>query len=344
MAEDDDYYAILGVPRTATTEEIKRAYRRLAKEYHPDMRPGDKQAEEMLKKINQAYDVLSDPDKRANYDRYGTAEAQGINIDGFSDLIRDFFGGFGGFGFTEQEREGPPRGENLRITIRLTFEQAFFGTEKEIAFNRRVRCTTCNGTGAKPGTTPSRCRTCGGRGQVVRTMGFMSVAQTCPRCEGMGEVIDYPCPKCRGSGLETERREIKIPVPPGVEDGMVQRIRGGGDAGPRGGPNGDLIVVYEVEPHQTFVRRGLHVYTETSIPFSVAVLGGEVEVQTMWGPAKMKVAAGTEGGTLFRMRGKGVHASDGRQGDQLVRVNIQIPKKLNDAQRAYLEQFDKVFG
>ncbi len=308
------------------------------------MRPGDKQAEEMLKRINHAYDVLSDPDKRANYDRYGTAEAQSINIDGFSDLIRDFFGGFGGFGFgPESEQGGPPRGENLRITIRLTFEQAFFGTEKEIAFNRRVSCKTCNGTGAKPGTTPSRCRTCGGRGQVVRSMGFMSVAQTCPSCEGMGKVIDFPCPQCRGSGLETERREIKIPVPPGVEDGMIQRIRGGGNAGPRGGPNGDLIVVYEVEPHQRFVRRGLHVYTETDIPFSVAVLGGEVEVDTMWGPAKMKVAPGTEGGTLFRMKGKGVHSKDGRQGDQLVRVNIRIPKKINSEQREYLEKFDEIF-
>ncbi|MEM4734696.1 MAG: J domain-containing protein, partial [Candidatus Thorarchaeota archaeon] len=210
-------------------------------------------------------------------------------------------------------------------------------------FKRKVTCTSCRGSGAKPGTTPKRCKTCGGRGQVFRSMGFMSVSQTCPTCMGMGEMIDTPCPKCNGTGVETEKRQLKIPVPAGVEDGMAQRIRGGGNAGPRGGPYGDLIIVFNVRNHEKFVRRGLHVYLETDIPFSVAVLGGEVEVPTMWGPSKIRVPPGTEGGALFRMKGKGVHTDDGRQGDQLVRVSIQVPKKLNDEQRKYLEQFDQIF-
>ncbi len=344
MAEDD-YYDILGVSRNATEAEIKKAYRHLAKAHHPDRNPGDKSAEEKLKTINEAYEVLSDPEKRANYDRYGTADFQGINMNGFSDIFRDFFNGFGGFGMGRRSRAGPPPGDNLRVTIQLTFEEAFFGTEKEIAFNRKVKCETCGGSGAKPGSSPTTCRTCRGRGQVARSMGgFMTVAQTCPACGGRGETIDNPCSKCRGSGLESERMEVKIPVPPGVEDGMAQRIRGGGNAGPRGGPHGDLIIVFSVEPHERFVRRGLHVYLEEEIPFDVAVLGGEHEVPTMWGTSMIKVEPGTEGGTLFRMRGKGVHADDGRAGDQLVRVKIGIPKKLSKSQKEYLREFRGQFG
>ncbi|TFF94958.1 molecular chaperone DnaJ [Candidatus Thorarchaeota archaeon] len=344
MAEDD-YYDILGVSRNATEAEIKKAYRRLAKKHHPDRNPDDKSAEERLKKINEAYEVLSDSEKRANYDRYGTADFQGINMNGFGDIFRDFFSGFGGFGMGRRSRRGPPPGDNLRVTIPLSFEDAFFGTEKEIAFNRKVKCEECGGSGAKPGTSPTTCRTCGGRGQVARSMGgFMTVAQTCPACGGRGETIDNPCPNCRGSGLESERVEIKIPVPPGVEDGMAQRIRGGGNAGQRGGPHGDLIIVFSVEPHERFVRRGLHVYLEEEIPFDVAVLGGEHEVPTMWGQSKIKVEPGTEGGTLFRMRGKGVHAEDGREGDQLVRAKISIPKKLSKAQKEYLREFRERFG
>lgn len=343
MAEDD-YYDILGVSRNATEAEIKKAYRRLAKEHHPDRNPGDNSAGERLKKINEAYEVLSDSEKRANYDRYGTADFQGINMNGFSDIFRDFFNGFGGFGMGRRRRAGPPPGDNLRITIQLTFDEAFFGTEKEIAFNRKVKCETCGGSGAKPGSSPTTCRTCGGRGQIARSMGgFMTVAQTCPACGGRGETIDNPCSKCRGSGLESERMEVKIPVPPGVEDGMSQRIRGGGNAGPRGGPHGDLIIVFTVEPHERFVRRGLHVYLEEEVPFDVAALGGEEEVPTMWGTSKIKVEPGTEGGTLFRMRGKGVHADDGRTGDQLVRVKIGIPKKLSKSQKQYLREFREHF-
>jgi len=341
---EDDYYGILGVSRNANQDEIKRAYRELAKEYHPDRNPGNKAAEEKLKQINQAYEVLGDPEKRANYDRFGTADFQGINMDGFGDLFSQFFGGFGGFGGFGRGREGPAAGENLRITIELGFEEAFFGSKKDIAFKRKVKCKTCGGSGAKAGTSATRCKSCGGRGQVVRSMGFMSVAQTCPTCGGTGETIGTPCPACSGSGLETERREVTVPIPAGIEDGMGQRIRGGGNAGPRGGPHGDLIVIFSVKQHESFVRKGLHVYMEMPIPFSLAVLGGEIEVPTMWGNSKMKVNSGTEAGALFRLKGKGVHADDGRQGDQLVRVTINVPKSLTKEQKEYLRQFDQVFS
>ena len=343
MAEDD-YYDLLGVNRRATQDEIKKAYRRLAKENHPDRNP-DKAAEEKLKRVNEAYDVLSDSEKRANYDRYGTADFQGINMDGFGDIFSSIFRGFGGFGGGRgRGRAGPPPGQTLRMTIKLTFLEAFFGTEKEIAFRRKIKCETCGGSGAKPGSSPTQCRTCGGQGQVVRSMGgFMSVAQTCPTCRGLGESIDSPCGDCRGQGLQNERKETIVPIPPGVEDGQGIRIQGGGNFGPRGGPPGDLILMFSVEPHESFVRRGLHVYMETEIPFSIAVIGGEVEVETLWGSSKMKIKKGTAGGTVFRMKGKGVHTEDGRSGDQLVRVNIHIPKKLSKKQKEYLSEFDSVF-
>ena len=344
MAEDD-YYDLLGVSRSATQDEIKRAYRRLAKEYHPDRNP-DKNAEEKLKRVNEAHDVLSDSEKRANYDRYGTADSQGINMDGFGDLFSSIFRGFGGFGGGGgRGRAGPPPGQTLRMTIKLSFLESFFGAEKEIAFSRKIKCETCGGSGAKPGSSPTQCRTCGGQGQVVRSMGgFMSVAQTCPTCRGLGESIDSPCSECRGQGLQNERKETSVPVPPGVEDGQGIRIQGGGNFGPRGGPPGDLILMFSVEPHESFVRRGLHVYMETDIPFPIAAMGGEIEVPTLWGNSKMKVKRGTAGGTVFRMKGKGVHTDDGRNGDQLVRVNIHIPQKLSKEQKEYLSQFEDVFS
>ena len=344
MAEND-YYNVLGVAKSSNQDEIKRAYRNLAKKFHPDKNPGNKESEEKLKRINEAYTVLSDPEKRSNYDRYGTADFQGINMEGFGDLFSQIFRGFGGFGgFGQRGRAGPPPGRTLRITIRLTFEEAFFGTEKELAFNRKERCETCSGSGAQPGTNPVRCPTCQGQGQVMRSMGgFMTVAQACPKCRGTGEIIDSPCKKCRGTGLQSKRMEITIPIPPGVEDGMGQRIQGGGDAGAHGGLNGDLIVMFSVKSHKQFVRRGLHVYMEMDVPFSVAVLGGDVDVPTMWGTSKMKIKKGTEGGKILRLRGKGVHAQDGRQGDQRVRVKIHIPKKPTKEQKKYLESFGEVF-
>ncbi|TFG98799.1 molecular chaperone DnaJ [Candidatus Thorarchaeota archaeon] len=340
---EDDYYGILGVEKSATQEEIKKAYRTLAKTYHPDRNP-DEGAGEKLKEINVAYDVLGNPEKRANYDRYGTADAQGIDMGGFQDLFSSFFGGGGGFGgFGRSGRSGPSPGQTLRMTISLSFEEAFFGTDKEIAFNRKVHCDECKGSGAAAGSSPVTCSTCRGQGQVARSMGFLSVAQTCPTCQGTGEKIDTPCKSCRGSGLQNERREITIPIPAGVEDGQGIRIQRGGNAGPRRGDHGDLIVMFEVEHHDIFVRRGLHVYMEQDIPFPLAVTGGETEVPTMYGSSKMKVSKGSEGGTLFRMKGKGVHTSDGRKGDQLVRVKIQIPKKINKEQIAYLDQYSDYF-
>jgi len=344
---EDDYYGILGVDKSATQNEIKKAYRTLAKKYHPDRNP-DKAAGEKLKEINAANDVLGDPEKRANYDRYGTADAQGLDMGGFEDLFSSFFGGgrrgFGGFGRRGRRgRAGPPPGQTLRFTIKLTFEEAFFGADKDIAFNRKIRCEECEGSGAAAGSSPVTCQTCGGHGQVARSMGFLSVAQTCPTCKGTGERIDKPCKSCRGSGVQNERREITIPVPAGVEDGQGIRIDGGGNAGSRRGPHGDLIVMFAVESHDMFVRRGLHIYMEQEIPFPLAVTGGETEVTTMHGSSKMKVSKGTKGGTLFRMKGKGVHTTDGRKGDQLVRVQIQIPKKLTKEQKEYLRQYSDIF-
>lgn len=343
---EDNYYDLLGIGKSATQDEIKKAYRILAKKYHPDRNP-DEAAGEKLKDINAAYDVIGDPEKRADYDRYGTADAQGIDMSGFGDLFSSFFGGgrgFGGFGRRGgRGRAGPPSGQTLRLSIGLTFEEAFFGTDKEIAFNRKIHCEECKGTGAAAGSSPVTCPTCRGQGQVARSMGFLSVAQTCPTCRGTGERIETPCKSCKGSGLQNERREMTIPIPAGVEDGQGIRIQGGGNAGTRRGPYGDLIVMFAVESHDTFVRRGLHIYLEQEIPFSLAVMGGETEVPTMHGSSKMKVSKGTEGGTLFRMKGKGVHTTDGRKGDQLVRVQIQIPKKLTKAQKEYLRQYSDIF-
>ncbi|MFW9843330.1 MAG: DnaJ C-terminal domain-containing protein, partial [Candidatus Thorarchaeota archaeon] len=231
----------------------------------------------------------------------------------------------------------------LRVTIDLTFEEAFFGADKKKAFNRKVHCEECKGSGAAEGSSPVTCPTCRGQGQVARSMGFLSVAQTCPTCNGSGERIESPCKSCRGTGLQNERKEIDIPVPPGIEDGQGIRIQGGGDAGSRRGPHGDLIVMFRVESHDIFVRRGLHVYMEQDIPFPLAVTGGETEVITMRGLSMIKISKGTEGGTLFRMKGKGVHTNDGRKGDQLVRVNIQIPKKLNKEQKEYLSKYSEYF-
>ena len=345
---EDDHYRTLGVDKSATEDEIKKAYRTLAKKYHPDRNP-DPSASEKLKEINAAYDIIGDPEKRASYDRYGTADAQGIDMGGFGDLFRSFFGGggggFGGFGggFGRRGRAGPPPGQTLRMTINLTFDEAFFGADKEIAFNRKVHCEDCKGSGAAEGSSPVTCTTCRGQGQVARSMGFLQVAQTCPTCRGTGERINDPCKSCKGSGLQSERKEVNIPIPAGVEDGQGIRIQGGGNAGSRRGPHGDLIVMFEVDSHDMFVRRGLHVYMEHDIPFPLAVTGGETEVTTMRGSSKMKVSKGTEGGKLFRMKGKGVHTADGRKGDQLVRVNIQIPKKLNKEQKEYLRQYSDYF-
>jgi molecular chaperone DnaJ len=343
---EEDLYQTLGVGRSASQDEIKKAYRALAKKYHPDRNPGDDQAGEMLKKINKAYAVLSDPEKRSNYDRFGTADLRGVNMGSFDELFGGLFRSFGfsDFGMGGRGSYGPPPGRNLRITIPLTFEEAFFGAEKEIAFSRQTRCETCSGSGTGPGSSPRTCSTCRGNGQVMRSMGgFLRVSETCPTCGGAGEVIDTPCSKCKGVGLESERIEIKVPIPPGVEDGMGQRIRGGGDAGQRGGPNGDLVVRFSVEPHEVFVRRGLHVVLEWEVPFSIAVLGGNVEVPTMWGTSKIKVSKGATAGTRFRMRGKGVRTQDGREGDQIVLMDIHIPTKLSKEQKKYLEKYSELF-
>lgn len=345
MAEDD-LYERLGVSRTASDEEIKRAYRRLAKKYHPDRNPGDKHAEEMFKKINEAYEILSNPEKRANYDRYGTPDGPGAGMEGwsfsfgsgFEDLEEILSGFFGG-----RSRRRSRSGEDLQLEIELTFDEAFFGCEKDISFYRYVPCEKCNGTGAKKGTSPRTCPTCRGRGIDPRYGLGLFGARACPTCRGTGEIIDNPCNTCHGTGLVKKKIETTVRIPPGVENGVTQVIRGSGHFGPRGGPPGRMLVAFRVKPHKIFIRRGLHVYMELEIPFSIAVLGGKVEVPTMWGKSEINVKPGTEGQTLFRMRGKGVHTNDGRQGDQLVRVKIKIPKKLTKEQKRYLEKFNEIF-
>ncbi len=344
LLADEDYYEILGVKRSATPAEIKKAYRKLARELHPDKNPGDTKAEERLKLVNAAYDVLSDPQKKATYDQYGTADFQGVRMDDigavFDQLFRQF--GFQTGRRTQQAPGGPPQGESLRVSIPLTFEEAFMGIDKEVAIRRKIRCSVCSGTGAAPGTSPVRCPTCNGRGQITREMGgFMRVSQTCPTCRGAGESIDTPCTNCRGSGTETTRMELTVPIPAGIEDGVVQRIRGAGNVGPRGGPPGDLIVVFQVEPHDVFVRKGLHVFMNMEIPFSVATLGGEIEVPTMWGTSKLRIQKGTVGGSILRMKGKGVHADDGRKGDHLIQVEIRVPEKLSKAQERLLRKLEQ---
>ncbi len=344
LLADDDYYKLLGVKRDASAAEIKKAYRKLARELHPDRNPGDKKAEDRLKIINAAYDVLADPQKKATYDQFGTSDFQGVRGDDigamFDQLFRQF--GFQTGRRSQRAQGGAPQGESLRVSISLTFEEAFFGIDKEVALRRKIRCSTCSGTGAAPGTSPIRCSSCNGRGQVTREMGgFMRLSQTCPTCRGAGERIDSPCSKCRGAGTETTRMELKVPIPAGIENGVVQRIRGAGNAGPRGGPPGDLIVVFQVEPHDVFIRKGLHSFMDMEIPFSVATLGGEVEVPTMWGTSKLRIKKGTVGGSILRMKGKGVHADDGRKGDHLIQVEIHVPKKVSKAQERLLKKLEQ---
>lgn len=329
--------------RSASDEEIKKAYRRLAKQYHPDRNPGDNEAEEKFKRINEAYDVLSDPQRRSNYDRYGTPDGPGMGMDGWSFSfgsgftdIEEILGGLFGGGRRQRRRSG----EDLILDINLTFEEAFFGTEKEITFDRLMPCETCGGSGAKEGSISRTCPRCRGHGAL--STGFFG-STTCPTCRGSGRVIESPCSSCNGVGLQPQKVETAVRIPPGVEDGLTQLVRGSGHFAPHGGQPGRMVVRFNVESHDIFIRRGLHVYVELDIPFSIAALGGKIEVPTMWGASEIKVSPGTEGQTLFRMRGKGVHTNDGQQGDQLVRVVINIPRNLTKEQKEYLKQFGEVF-
>lgn len=347
---------MLGVERGTSVEEIKKAYRKLAVKYHPDKNPGDKAAEEKFKELGEAYEALSDPQRRAAYDQYGHAafdpRARGGagRAGGFHDpfdIFREVFGGgsgsifddlFGGGG--QRTPGGPERGADLRYDMELTFEEAVLGCEKEVAVTKMETCDHCNGTGAESGSSSKVCPTCGGRGQVLMSRGIFSIAQTCSRCDGAGRVIEKPCKTCRGAGRRERASKIKIRIPAGVDTGARLRSSGNGEGGLRGGPSGDLYVVLHVKPHDLFQREGDDLVCEVPVSFVHAVLGAEIDVPTLTGKAQIRIPPGTQNGTIFRLRGKGARNVQGYGvGDLHIRVFVEVPTRLNAAQREKLQQF-----
>ncbi|MGL5380834.1 molecular chaperone DnaJ [Clostridium sp.] len=354
-----DYYASLGIEKGASDDEIKKAFRKLAIKYHPDKNQGNKEAEDKFKEINEAYQVLSDPEKKARYDQYGTADFDGSgfgaggfggfdfsDMGGFGDIFDSFFGGGGGGG---RRRNGPQRGDDLEYNLTLTFEEAVFGAEKEIAINRSENCEACRGSGAKPGTSPKTCPTCNGSGQVrvqrQTPLGSFVSTSTCDKCGGKGSVIEEPCTSCSGRGQTRKNRKITVNVPAGVDTGNVMPLRGQGEHGKNDGPPGDLYIRINVTPSKKFVRKGNDIYIDAHISMAKAALGTEITVATVDGDVKYNVPSGTQSGTLFRLKGKGVPKvnSSGR-GDQYVKVVVDIPKSLNDKQKEALRMFMEASG
>ncbi|HKP02032.1 MAG TPA: molecular chaperone DnaJ [Chthoniobacterales bacterium] len=358
--EKRDYYEVLSVSRTATEEEVKRSYRKLAVKFHPDKNPDDPQAEERFKELGEAYDVLMDADKRAAYDRFGHAAfAQGTagRGGGFHDpfdIFREVFGGGGGGGGIFEsffgggatvDREGRQRGSDLRYDMQITLEEAAFGVDKEIEVRKLDTCATCNGKGAEPGSRTINCPACGGRGQVISSRGFFQVSQTCPRCRGVGQIIEKPCRSCAGEGRAENTSRIKLKIPAGIADGSRLRSSGNGEAGIRGGSAGDLYVVIHIKEHAIFQREEDNLYCEVPISFTLAALGGEIAVPTLEGKANLKVPAGTQSGQIFKLRGKGVMNVNQRdRGDLMARLLVEVPTRLNHDQRQKLEEFASLCG
>lgn len=348
-----DYYEVLGVGRGASADELKSAFRQLARKYHPDVNK-DPDAEKVFKEINEAYGVLSDPEKKAAYDRYGHAGVNGMGatpdyttVD-FSDIFEEFFGfGMGSSG--GRRRNSPRRGADLSYSVTLEFEEAVFGVEKEIEITRDEVCSTCRGTGAEPGTTPTRCSTCGGRGEVRQSrqtfLGSMVQVVSCPTCNGTGEVISSPCHTCKGHGLERKTVKKVVSIPAGVNDGNQIRLSGEGQPGSNGGPNGNLYLEVRVKEHKFFRRKNDDIVLDLNINVAQAVLGAEIEVPTIDGKSKLVIPSGTQPGKVFRLKGKGVPNVRGAgKGDQLVMVNVEIPSKLTAEQQQLFEQLAKTLG
>lgn len=362
--QKQDYYELLGVAKGASEEELKKAYRKKAVQYHPDKNPGNKQAEEMFKKVSEAYEVLKDPDKRAAYDRYGHAafEQAGVGAGprgaggGFHDpfdIFREVFGqgGAGGGGIFDQffggegNGGGSGRGSDLRYDLEISLEEAARGVEKEISFRKLGACRHCSGSGAEPGSKKTTCPTCRGAGQVTTSRGFFHVRQVCPSCHGAGSRFEKACAKCSGEGRVNENAKINVRIPAGVDTGSKLRSGGNGEAGMMGGQSGDLYIVIHVKEHEVFERQGDDLFTEIPIKFTLASLGGTIHVPTMEGKATLKIPAGTQSGTTFRLKGRGMpQLRGGGQGDQLIRVHVEVPTALTSDQRRKLEEYAQACG
>jgi molecular chaperone DnaJ len=363
VAKKRDYYEVLNVSRSAAPDEIKKAYRKLAMQYHPDKNAGNKEAEERFKEISEAYEVLSDPDKRQRYDQFGHAGVKSSFGPGgfdffrdfthgadFQDIFGDFFGGsifedvFGrGYGRRGASRSN--KGADLRFDLEITFEESVFGAEHEITLPISQQCDTCHGSGCEPGRSKEKCRRCGGQGVVIAASGFFRIQQDCPACGGRGEIITHPCRNCRGSGMVKNRQKLMIKVPPGVETGSRLRLAGKGEGGSQGGPPGDLYVILHVLPHNIFQREGADLFCEVPISFETAVLGGDAEVPTLEGWARLKIEPGTTNGKILRLSGKGVYdLNTHERGDLHVRLAVEIPKNISSIQRKKMKEYMELFG
>jgi molecular chaperone DnaJ len=356
-------YDTLGVKKSASADEIKKAYRKLARQYHPDTNPGDKAAEERFKQVQTAYDVLSDAEKRKAYDRFGSTNGRGapgpgpggVNVDfgdfdwagNLGDILGSRFGDIfgGGTSARGRARTQPVRGADIETEVRLSFEDSLRGAEAKVPVELTVACSQCGGTGAEPGTAPVICPECNGRGVISESQGLFALSQPCPRCRGNGTVIEKPCSKCHGSGRERRRRTFTVKIKPGVKDGTKIRLKGKGEAGQHGGPNGDLIVVTRVEASATYERRGDDLVVQVPVSFPTAALGGKVDVPTPDGAVSLKIPAGSEDGKLLRIKGRGAPKLSGSgKGDVLARVRIQVPKRVNKKERELLEELQKAVG
>lgn len=361
MAEQKrDYYEVLGISKTADDAEIKKAYRVLAKKYHPDMNPGDAEAEKKFKEASEAYAVLSDPEKRRQYDQFGHAAFEGggaggfggfdFNSADFGDIFGDIFGDFFGGGRRRGANNGPMKGANIRTSVRITFEEAVFGVSKEIELTLKDECSTCHGTGAKPGTSPETCTKCGGKGQVVFTQqsffGTVRNVQSCPECNGTGKVIKEKCADCHGTGYIANRKKIQVSIPAGIDNGQSVRIRDKGEPGTNGGPRGDLLVEVIVARHPIFQRQDYNIFSTVPISFAVAALGGDVVVDTVDGKVIYEVKPGTQTDTKVRLKGKGVPSLRNKEvrGDHYVTLVVQTPEKLSGEAKELLKQFDALTG